>query len=258
MAVGVVTRHAGRQPYDALEPQSGSQQRLDVLPGAAAVAVGIEKALLGDQTEAGAVDVDGAPLQHDSRRERRQSEPFVDPRRHGVVRHVLRVLHPPGVEPPVDESQRPGRVLTGDEGRPVVPDPHVDGGDVVEHDAARVDSAAPETRRHLGLEGSVVDQQIDRLAARQRPDHLHPGPPHPFEVIRPGIDVVRPREPRGGMGLPLRGHPVTRPARVRQSGARGFPTFSRNVCPATAHGVIRARHAPQLDGSSTTWLVRAP
>ena len=260
MSVGIVAAHARGQPDHAPKTQCGPQPHLDLLPGPPAVAVGVEQALLGDEADPGAVDVDGASLQHDPRSERGQSEGLVDTQRDRVVGHVIGVLEPPGIEPPVDQRQRLGAGVTGDEGRAVVPDPYVHRRDAVEDHPARVHADAAEPRRRRGLGAGVVDQQVHHLARGQYPDDLDPGLPHPVEVVRPGIRVVGPRQPGRCVRLPFRGHPVTRALRVGERRRRTVPVPGiPHASPTVAHCLVHQRPTgPTQPGSSSSSRLERP
>ena len=177
--------------------------------------------------QARAVHVDGAALQHhlalaqkhamllDAQRLRHAS-------RHRVVALVVRVLGP-AVEPPVggdalaapcwsrrwrpSRASRPGRWEC--DGSPPRP---------------RSTPTFLSTAAGLALERGAAHEDAHALMAREQPHQLAVGPGDGREASRPVLLFVRPADPGGGVGDPLRGH------RVAAACRRGAHGFSRCRC----------------------------
>src|SRR4029434_7257300 len=94
------------------------------------IAVLVQQTLFCSETSAGAVDLDGAAFEHDRIIEDRDLQQRGDLFGDAFILLVCLVLSAPTIEDPIVERPRIFLRYAGNESRPVVPHPNIDGGDV--------------------------------------------------------------------------------------------------------------------------------
>ncbi len=127
MAVRVIGLDAFLQPYRLLDAEEFLEIHFDLAAREVLVAVGIEQTLFGRQKSAGAVHVDGAAFENNTRIETAvvlQSFQFIDD---AVVAREIRIFASPGVECPFCKSDFARQTAFFHENWAVVAYPGVDG-----------------------------------------------------------------------------------------------------------------------------------
>ena len=211
----------------SLTPRKSRSARSRSALDRARIAVRVQQALLRRHHDAGAVDVDRSALEHQPGLEHRHPQQRREGARHRRVAHQRFVLAAPRVEAPRVVGQRgvrqrlaglpplgPGEQEVG----AVVADPRVDGRDHVELHGAGLRPRHP--RPHLIARRLVVDQDVDRLVLGEHLDHAQEDHLDLRHAIRPRQRILGPRQPGGGVRMPLGRHRVAERG-GRRAGHRG-------------------------------------
>lgn len=217
VAVRVVAGAAAVEPEGLVDAEVVVEGLLELLAADAGIALldFREEAFFGGEQDACAVHVDGAAFEDeamvaDCGLEFGQAVELRHVVRNLVVSVVVRVLGP-GVELPVGDGDLARGVF--DEDGAGVAEPDAVGGPMVEVEAGEVGSGAEEDAAGALFGGLVVDEDVDVLDAGEVADDLGVDPGDGLEFSGPVLGIVGPRNPGGGMGLPLGGHTVVLAAR---------------------------------------------
>ena len=151
---------------------------------------------------AGAVEVHRAAFHDDAGIEHRQPQLLGDPRRHGVVGVVRRILAAPRVVAPVDDRRfGPAAARAQHERRTVIAGPAFVGGDVMKAHAPRRHACRREPRAHDLFVVDVRDVEVHRLERGDRADDLD-DVVDAFLVAAGKRDAFGPRPANPGAGVP--------------------------------------------------------
>ena len=204
--VGIVVGQAFADPEQFVDREAGADGGVERGVVAAFGAVRIVLHGLGGEEQAVAGDFDAAAFELERIAELLHAELGGDLAGDLVVERGLE-LAAPAVELPVGEREFLRPVVLHED-RAVVAAPDVVGGDVSQFDDGEVGLGGLELAFGFGaqLAGGV---DLHRLEAADRGGELRELRGDEVVVTGPERGVRRPREPRGGLGFPFRGHAET-------------------------------------------------